>query len=123
MTKPFAVITIGEYLALPELEINAVSDARVPGSIYEVHKVGFYAANEAECLKNNIEADKISEMGKCPLPTIVVTAEKEKKLFRLPPSLASWAVDTVAPAHAGLKPFPCRVGFGIFQDRHFAEII
>ena len=123
MSSDFVVRTIDEYLALPELPMPSVPSEEAPGRVYRVLKIGFYMATQAECEAHGLEAMPVPERQRYALPTTVVEIEKKKEFFRLPHSLASWAFDAVAVAHAIKNPFPCDVEFGILRDRHYAEIL
>jgi hypothetical protein len=105
-----------EWLDLPELDIPVVQNDRQGGRVYHVRKVGFVNAAPGDCAKHDLPTAR-NEIGVCPLPTCVV----DDQLYRLPISLADLAVDTVALTHAVGNPFPCRVEFGLFEDRHYAQ--
>jgi hypothetical protein len=93
------------------------------GSIFMVHKVGFYISNFQECNQNEIEPPIVFEKS-CPLPTIVIKFNKKKELCRLPLGLAKWAETCLAITHATKKsPFPNKVEMGILNDRPYAEIL
>ena len=112
----FTVSTLDQYLDLPELPIPT------EGLSCMVHKIGFYGAYPAECEARGIDAELNVQTDRCMLPTAVVTMDGAKKFFRLPLSLADWALATVAMVHATKNPFPCPVKFGITEDRHYANI-
>lgn len=124
MAENFVVTSIEEYLALPELPIPAVADERQAGRTVRVHKVGFYGALEPEVRRHKLDADFVKDAGRYLLPTTVADDDNgQKRFYRLPLSLSSWAFDAVAAAHALGNPFPCQVEFGILNDRHYAEMI
>lgn len=118
----FAVLTLEEYLALPELPIPAVADERALGVVYEVHKVGFFRASREACERRQIPADYVEDADGCLLPTVVIGKAGRKEFYRLPVSLSEWAVQLVATAHSIGNPLPCEVEFGILKDRHYAEM-
>ena len=123
MPQEFIVRSIDEYLALPELDMPPIPDEKASGVVYEVHKVGFYLARKEEIQKHKLDADFESEADGFLLPTAVVMIKQKKTFFRLPCSLTGWVRDAVATAHAVANPFPSKVEFGIFKDRHYAEIL
>lgn len=124
MERPkFSVLSVEEYLALPELQIAPVANEQAQGSVYEIAKVGFYGATEAECRKHKLDAELDRDAGRHLLPTVVAVIGGEKRFYRLPLSLAEWAGTVVAMAHAGANPLPCNVEFGLLRDRYYAEIL
>ncbi len=124
MDRPkFSVLSVEEYLALPELSIRPVANERERGTIYDVQKVGFYPATEDECRRHKLDADLDGDAGRYLLPTTVVLVAENPTFFRLPLSLAEWAGSLVAMAHARANPLPCKIEFGLLKDRYYAEMI
>lgn len=117
------VTTVEQWLALPELPIPIVTTPRGAGRTYKVRKVGFLAAEPRDCQSHDLPVEA-NEFGRCPLPTCVVRQKDGNDvLYRLPHMLARWAEDLVAMAHVlGSKPLPSLVEFGLYEDRHYAEI-
>ena len=118
------VTTLPEWLALPELSVPTDAQSKGKGAVYHVLKVGFFAADPAECEKKNLSADS-NPSGKCFLPTAFIRhKDGSEKLHRLPLSLQDWATDLVALAQVEkVKLVPCDVEFGLKEDRIYAEIL
>ena len=116
------VFSVDEWKKLPELRFRAIKDTDASGSTYLVHKVGFLAVSDADCIAANIRAP-IGPAGKAMLPTILVQFSDEKTLCRLPIALRDWALNCVAMAHAKQLQFPCEVEFGTVNGRQYAEFL
>ncbi len=122
MADKTVVSSLDEWLNLPEPVLPVLKSEREKGTIYTVHKVGFFAVSRDECRKRNVQAVSAPD-GKCILPTALLEFAGEKTLCRLPIDLAPWGEHSVAMAHSGMNPFPCGVEFGRLQGRAYAEIL
>lgn len=116
------VLSISEWLKLPEVATPTLRDERETGTVVMVAKVGFLLATGADCKMAKITAEHELH-GKRVLPTAIFRDGESASLHRLPPELAPWVMDAVALAHAGQNQFPSKVKFGRVNERVFAEFV
>jgi hypothetical protein len=116
------VLTISDWVKLPEVAAPAIQSTNDTGTIVMVAKVGFLLATDADCKNAKVSAER-SPNGKCMLPTAMIEDRKKATLHRLPTELASWAMDVVALARAGRNQLPAKVEFGRIDGRVYAEFI
>jgi hypothetical protein len=114
------VISVSEWLKLPEVSMPSLRDNTETGTIVIVAKVGFLLATEADCRQLNLPAEP-GPNGKLLLPTAMIQNGDRASLHRLPTDLTSWVVDAVALARIGKNLFPSRVEFGRLDGRPYAE--
>lgn len=116
MSAATHVLSVSDWLTLPEVAARTLRDEREPGTMVMVAKVGFLLATDADCRKANITADH-GVNGKRVLPTAMIRDGDRAVLHRLPTELAPWVLDAVALAHAGRNQFPSWVEFGRLNGR------
>lgn len=116
------VLSVEEWLNLPEPTFPSLKMDKEEGSIYTVLKVGFLAVAEADCTRNGLKA-QVGPGGKCLLPTTVVEFAGTPQLCRLPVELTSWAFNCVAMANRGMNPFPSKVELGVRDGRTYVELL
>jgi len=114
------VLSISDWLALPEVRVPTLQDDTETGLVMMVVKVGFLLATEAECEAAHISAEP-GPNGKFVLPTAMIQDTELLRLHRLPIRLAPWVFDSVAVAHAGRNLFPSNVEFGELSGEIYAE--
>ena len=122
MTTKTHVLSISEWLVLPEVKVPTIRNDCEMGAVVQVAKVGFLFATDADCKKAGISAERAPN-GKLALPTAIVQEASGPSLHRLPPTLAPWVLDAVALAHAGRNQFPAKVEFGRLNGRVYAEFV
>jgi hypothetical protein len=120
MSAATHVLSISDWLALPELRVPTLRDATETGVVMMVVKGGFLLATEAECETARISAEP-GLNGKFVLPTAMIQDAKAPRLHRLPTGFASWVLEAVALARAGRNLFPSKVEFGKLNGRIYAE--
>jgi hypothetical protein len=120
MSAAIHVLSVSDWLKLPEVAAPTLRDESETGTMVIVAKVGFLLATDADCKKANITADH-GLNGKRVLPTAMVQDGDHASLHRLPTDLAPWVMDAVALAHAGRNQFPSRVEFGRLNGRIYAQ--
>lgn len=120
MSNAVYVLTITDWIGLPEVCVPTLRDETETGAVMMVSKVGFLLATEAECARVRVSAE-LGPNGKFVLPTAVIQDAKASRLHRLPSGLGPWVLDAVALAHAGKNLFPTKVEFGQINGRIFAE--
>lgn len=117
----FIVTSISEWHALPEPTLPSIKSPTEKGSIYHLHKVGFFLIPNEQMSESPKGAQMFGE--KKILPTAVIDFEEKKVLCRLPLELSEWVSTCVSMAHAGHNAFPCEVEFGRLNDKAYAELL
>ncbi|QWG42845.1 hypothetical protein EXW35_31990 (plasmid) [Bacillus mycoides] len=87
------------------------------GMIYEVFSVGFHA-NDALAM---ITTDGFATTR---VNTPIVTVKNNDgsfQAYRLPLELEYWVLSCMQTASAGKNPFPCKVSFGIVNNKFYVE--
>ncbi|WP_243821257.1 hypothetical protein [Bacillus thuringiensis] len=87
------------------------------GMIYEVFSVGFHA-NDSIAM---ITTDSFSTTR---VHTPIVTVKNDDgsiQAYRLPLELEYWVFSCLQAASAGKNPFPCKVAFGIIDNKFYVE--
>lgn len=122
MTTKTHVLSISDWLVLPEVKVPTIRNDSEMGAVVQVAKLGFLFATDADCKKAGISAERAPN-GKLALPTALVQEASGPSLHGLPPTLAPWVLDAVALAHAGRNQFPAKVEFGRLNGRVYAEFV
>lgn len=119
---PNSIVTsIEDWRKLPEVAIPKIASSAESGSVYRVHKVGFFLAKLDPCPVEFQGAEQAA--GKRLLPTAVIDFDGSEQLCRLPIELSAWTKFCVGAAHSGGNPFPSEVEFGRLHGRAYAEIL
>ncbi|APT26677.1 hypothetical protein [Bacillus anthracis] len=87
------------------------------GQIYEVFSVGFHS-NDAIAM---VTTDGFSTTR---VHTPIVTVKNDDgsfQAYRLPLELEYWVFSCLQAASAGKNPFPCKVAFGIIDNKFYVE--
>ncbi|TKI86519.1 hypothetical protein [Bacillus mycoides] len=87
------------------------------GMIYEVLNVGFHS-NDAIAM---VTTDGFSTTR---VHTPIVTVKNDDgsfQAYRLPLELEYWIFSCLQAASAGKNPFPCKVAFGIIDNKFYVE--
>jgi hypothetical protein len=82
MSDATHVLSVSEWLKLPEVSIPSLRDNTETGTIAMVAKVGFLLATEADCRKANLSAQPGPD-GKLLLPTAMIQNGDRASLHRL----------------------------------------
>ncbi|PFF72447.1 hypothetical protein [Bacillus thuringiensis] len=88
------------------------------GMIYEVFSAGFHV-NDAIAI---ITTDGFATTR---INTPIVSAKNKDgsiQLYRLPLELEYWVLSCMKAASAGKNPFPCKVAFGIIDNKFYVEL-
>lgn len=117
----FIVSSIAEWLVLPELTLPSIKNPAEKGSIYHLHKIGFFIVPYEQLSKAPDKAEMLGDNKV--LPTAVIDFEGKKMLCRLPLELSEWVSTSVSMAHVGHNIFPCDVEFGRLEGRVYAELL
>jgi hypothetical protein len=83
MSAATHVLSVSDWLTLPEVAAPTLRDESETGTIVTVAKVGFLLAADADCKKANITADHRLN-GKRVLPTATIQDGDRASLHRLP---------------------------------------
>lgn len=102
MTK---IASIDEWKRLPEFTMPRIKSAAERGRVVDVQRVG-----------------ALIGVGLV-MPTVLVREDGGDVLYRLPESLAKWALDCLFLASTGPTIFPSKVEFGVLDGRGYAEIL
>jgi hypothetical protein len=116
------ILSVSEWLELPEVAIPCVQSESGDGVVLDVVKVGFLRASPNDCQRAGVSASTVIDGG-CFLPTAVINSNGKSILHRLPVGLAEWVIDCVAIARTGRKPLPSEVEFGELAGRLYAEFV
>ncbi|HDR8042158.1 TPA: hypothetical protein QCZ17_004479 [Bacillus cereus] len=87
------------------------------GMIYEVFSAGFHANNEIAMITTDDFATTRRN-------TPILSAKNNDgsiQLYRLPLKLEYWVLSCMHAASAGKNPFPCKVAFGIIDNKFHVE--
>ncbi|QWH04067.1 hypothetical protein EXW52_28505 (plasmid) [Bacillus mycoides] len=100
----------------PHLNIPMIINEQ-DGQIYEVFSVGFHS-NDAIAM---VTTDGFSTTR---VHTPIVTVKNDDgsfQAYRLPLELEYWMFSCLQAASAGKNPFPCKVAFGIIDNKFYVE--
>ncbi|EOO11190.1 hypothetical protein [Bacillus cereus] len=101
----------------PYLNIPMIINER-DGQIYEVFSVGFHSNNAiAIVTTDGFSTTRVN--------TPIVTVKINDGIFqayRLPLELEYWVLSCMRSASAGKNPFPCKVAFGIIDNKFYVEL-
>jgi len=102
-----------DWLRLPILELE--------GEIVELYvlAVGALMGTESQARASGVRDPAVVQGPDGPravLGTVTVKENGEATLYRLPSFLAEWALDAMAAANAGVKPYPCTVRFHVGDE-------
>lgn len=87
------------------------------GMIYEVFSAGFHANNALAIITTD-------GFDKTRLNTPIVTVKNNDgsfQAYRLPLELEYWVLSCMQTASAGKNPFPCKIAFGIIDNKFYVE--
>jgi hypothetical protein len=96
------------------LNIPMIIDEK-DGMIYEVFSAGFHA-NDAIVTTDGFSTTRVN--------TPIVTVKNNDgsfQAYRLPLELEYWVLSCMQTASAGKNPFPCKVAFGIINNKFHVE--
>ena len=122
MSAATHVLSVSEWLALPEVPAPTIRNKGEMGAVLQVAKVGFLLATGADCEKAGISAER-GPNGKFALPTAIIQEASGPSLHRLPTALTPWVLLAVKRAHEGQNVFPTKVEFGRLNGRVYAELV
>ncbi|PGM06385.1 hypothetical protein [Bacillus thuringiensis] len=100
----------------PHLNIPMIINEQ-DGQIYEVFSVGFHS-NDGIAM---VTTDGFSTTR---VHTPIVTVKNYDgsfQAYRLPLELEYWVFSCLQAASAGKNPFPCKVAFGIIENKFYVE--
>lgn len=101
----------------PHLNIPMIINEQ-DGQIYEVFSVGFHSNDAiAVVTTDGFSATRVN--------TPIVTVKNNDgsfQAYRLPLELDYWVLSCMQTAAAGNNPFPCKVAFGIIDNKFYVEI-
>ncbi|PFX91624.1 hypothetical protein COL41_25395 [Bacillus mycoides] len=87
------------------------------GMVYEVLNAGFYT-NDAVAI---ITTDGFDET-RLNIPIVTVkNNDGSFQVYRLPLELEDWVLFCMRSASVGKNPFPCKVTFGIIDNKFYVE--
>jgi len=86
MNSTTHVLSVSEWLKLPEVSMPSLRSNTETGTIVMVVKVGFLLATEADCRQENLSAEP-GPNGKLLLPTAMIQNGGRASLHRLPTDL------------------------------------
>lgn len=87
------------------------------GIVYEVLSAGFHARDAlAMVTTDGFTTTRVN--------TPIITIKNDDstvQAYRLPLELEEWVLACMQAASAGKNPFPCKVAFGIIENKFFVE--
>ncbi|PEB12945.1 hypothetical protein [Bacillus thuringiensis] len=87
------------------------------GMVYEVLNAGFYTNDAVAMITTD---DFATTRVNAPIIT-VKNNDGSIQAYRLPLELEYWVLSCMQSASAGKNPFPCKVAFGIIDNKFYVE--
>ncbi|MBJ7937506.1 hypothetical protein [Bacillus cereus] len=87
------------------------------GMIYEVFSAGFHVNDTAAMITTDSFA---TTRMNAPIVT-VKNNDGSIQIYRIPLELEYWVLACMSSASVGKNPFPCKVAFGIIDDKFYVE--
>ncbi|HFR4221498.1 hypothetical protein [Bacillus sp. A260] len=87
------------------------------GMIYEVLNVGF-------CTNDAVAIITTDDFATTRVNAPIITVKNNDgsiQIYRLPLELEHWVISCMRSASAGKNPFPCKVAFGIINNKFYVE--
>ncbi|MGM7428587.1 hypothetical protein ABRZ22_05045 [Bacillus pacificus] len=101
-----------EYLNIPMV----LNEEDAP--VYEVLSVGTAGKDDLA----SVSMDRIT-MSRTVIPIATIkNNDSSVQAYRLPKELEKWVEHCMNAAREGYKPFPCKVAFGIIDNKFYVEL-